>query len=172
MPLPGKRFFNPLAGAIAEQRRDLLWSPENAKRVHQVLLATTHRPDEVFRSRKAYLVTRGAIRRMGYAMEDGLDPVELEDIAEYLWAAALIIEDGDLASARERLKLAQDRLEEAIRNGATDEEIAELMQELREAMDDYMRQLAQEAQQNGEEMQQAVDAGFAGDPEATAGPGR
>jgi len=80
---------------------------------------------------------------------------EIEDVAEFLWQAALLIEEGDLASARERLKQAQDRLEEAIRNGATDEEIAELMQELREAMDDYMRQLAEEAERNGEQMQQA-----------------
>lgn len=155
MDLPGRRFFDPLAGAIVEQRRDLLWSPDNVTRVHQVLLATTYRPDDIFRSRKAYLVTRSAVRRLGYAMEDGMTEEEIEDVAEFLWQAALLIEDGDLASARERLKQAQDRLEEAIRNGATDEEIAELMQELREAMDDYMRQLAQEAERNGEEMQQA-----------------
>ena len=155
MDLPGRRFFDPLAGAIAEQRRDLLWSPENSLRVHQVLLATTHRPDDVFRSRKAYLVTRSAVRRLGYALEDGMTDAEIEDVAEFLWQAALLIEEGDLASARERLKQAQDRLEEAIRNGATDEEIAELMQELREAMDDYMRQLAEEAERNGEQMQQA-----------------
>ena len=37
-----------------------------------------------------------------------------------------------------------------MREGASDEEIAELMQELREAMNEYMRQLAQQAQENNE----------------------
>lgn len=155
MELPGRRFFDPLAASIVEQRRDLLWSPENADRVEKILKAVTYRPDDVFRSRKAYLVTRAAIRRLGYAREGGLTEAELEDVAEFLWQAALLIEDGDLASAAERLRQAQERLEDAIRNGATDEEIAELMQELREAMDEYMRQMAREAQENGEAMEQA-----------------
>jgi histone H3/H4 len=59
-----------------------------------------------------------------------------------------MIEEGDLASARERLQRAQDRLDEAIRNGADPSEIDELMQELREALDNYMRELAEEAQRN------------------------
>ena len=43
-----------------------------------------------------------------------------------------------------RLRRAQDRLSEAIENGATDEEIAELMQELRDATQDYLRQRSQQ----------------------------
>jgi hypothetical protein len=39
-------------------------------------------------------------------------------------------------------------LDEAIKNGADPDEIDKLMQELREAMDDYMRQLAEEAERN------------------------
>ena len=151
MDLPGRRFFEPLAGALIEQRRDLLWNPANAPRILQVLKAVTHRPEDIFASSKAYLVTRSAMRRLGYAMEDTLDEAEIEDIAEYLWQAAILLEEGDLASAAERLRRAQERLEEAIRNGATEEEIAELMQELREAMDEYMRQLAREAEENNQD---------------------
>ena len=157
LDLPGRRFFEPMAGAVIEQRRDLLWSPDNATRVLQILKAVTHRPEEGFSSAKAYLMTRTAIRRLGYAMEDGLSETEIEDIAEFLWQAAILLEEGDLASAAERLRRAQERLEEAIRNGASDEEIAELMQELREAMDEYMRQLAREAQQNDQNMAEMQD---------------
>jgi hypothetical protein len=46
------------------------------------------------------------------------------------------------------LRRAQEQLAEAMRNGASDDEIAELMQELREAMQDYMRQLAEQAPQD------------------------
>jgi hypothetical protein len=58
------------------------------------------------------------------------------------------VEEGDLASALEALRRAQDRLDEAIRNGADPDEIEKLMQELREALNDYMRELAEEAQRN------------------------
>ena len=61
---------------------------------------------------------------------------------------ALLLEEGDLASAMERLQRAQDRLDEAIRNGADEAEIEQLMQELREALNDYMQELAEEAQRN------------------------
>jgi uncharacterized membrane protein YccC len=67
-------------------------------------------------------------------------------VAEILWNAALFLEEGDLDDALERLRQAQERLSEAMRQGASDEEIAQLMQELREAMNDYMRQLAENAE--------------------------
>ncbi|MFM7841660.1 MAG: DUF4175 family protein, partial [Nitrospira sp.] len=46
--------------------------------------------------------------------------------------------------ALERLRRAQDRLDEAIKNGADKSEIDRLMSDLRNALDDYMRQLAEE----------------------------
>ena len=64
------------------------------------------------------------------------------------------IEDGDLGNAAERLARAKERLQEALRSDATDEEIARLMDELRQATRDYMEQMAREAIENGE-MQQA-----------------
>ena len=55
---------------------------------------------------------------------------------------------SDAADARERLKRAQERLSEAMKNGATDAEIAELMEELRKATKQYMRELAREQREN------------------------
>lgn len=149
--LPGRRFFNPLAGAIVEQRRDLLWSRENAKRVSQVLRAISYKPDDVFRSETAYLKLRVALRRLETLAEYGLSTEQRDEIAQVLWDIAILIEDGNLADARERLRQAREKLAEAIRNGATDEEIAELMQELREAMQDYMQQLAEQQGENAQE---------------------
>jgi hypothetical protein len=60
--LPRRRFFDPMAAALVEQRRDILWSPENARRVTQILRAVTHRPEDAFASERAYLITRTAIR--------------------------------------------------------------------------------------------------------------
>lgn len=154
--LPGRRFFDPLAGAIAEQRRDLLWNRVNAERVAQILRAISYQPDDIFTSATAYLKLRVAIRRLEIGYRYGILSDERRDeIAQALWDIAVMIEEGNLSDALERLRRAQDRLAEAMRNGATDEEIAELMQELREAMQDYMRQLAeQQGQQDGQEMAQ------------------
>ncbi len=145
--LPGKRFFDPLAAALIEMRRDLLWTRTNAVQAAQVLKAVTHKPDEFIRDKRAYLRLRVVMRQLD-AEKASLSPEKRDEIAEELWQIALMVEEGDLASAMERLQRAQDRLDEAIRNGASPEEIDKLMQEMRQALNDYMRQLAEEAQRN------------------------
>lgn len=142
--LPALSFFDQLAAAVVEQRRDLMWSPENDRRVSQVLRAVSYRPEDgLFPNASSYLLLRSAIRRMGYQMEDGLDETERAALEELLWQIALKIENGDLSGAEARLRRAQDRLSQALENGATSDEIAGLMDELREATKDYMRELAQ-----------------------------
>lgn len=148
--LPGRRFFDPLANAIIEQRRDILWSRENAPRAAQILRAISHRPDGAFDDDGAYLMVRTAIRRLEAAV-DSISVETRDQVAEILWNAAIELEEGDLADALERLRRAQDRLAEAMRQGASDEEIAQLMDELRQAMDDYMQQLAENAQPGGDQ---------------------
>ncbi|MCL6282874.1 TIGR02302 family protein [Ruegeria sp. 2012CJ41-6] len=148
--LPARRFFQPLAAAVIEQRRDLLWARSNGPRVAQILRAVSHRPEDVFRSQTAYLRLRVTLRRLETFNEYGLKPKQQEEIAQALWDLAIILEEGTLTDALERLRRAQERLSEAMKNGASDQEIAELMQELREATDDYLRQLQRQAQQDGE----------------------
>jgi len=149
--LPGRRFFDPMAAAIIELRRSILWNRENAADVALLIRAVSHRPDEAFRSGTDYLRLRAILRRV-----EGLSRVRMNDeqqaeIAQAMWDLALRLEEGDLADALERLQRAQDRLSEAMRNGASDQEIAELMQELREATDDYLRQLSRQAQQDAQD---------------------
>jgi len=147
MVLPGRRFFQPVARAVIEQRRDLLWSKDNARRVADVLKAIAHRPEDgLIRSETSYLRLRVITRRLDAMAEFGIDDAGRDEIAEALWELAVQLEDGTLADARERLRRAQERLAEAMRNGASDEEIAELMQELREAVNDYTRMLAEQSQ--------------------------
>ena len=160
MELPGRRFFDPMAASVIEMRRDLLWNRDNLRRAIQVLRAVTHRPEEIIRDQGAYLQLRVAIRRMEAAANaGGLTPQDRDEMAEVLWQIALKLEEGDLADALERLRRAQDRLSEAMRNGASPDEVRELMQELSEAMQDYMRQLAQQGerqqgQQSAQNMQE------------------
>ena len=152
--LPMRRFYDPLAQALIEQRRDLLWSSANGGRVTRVLRAVTHRPEDVFDNPRAYLVARTAIRRLAAAVDDDQVPAVRDEIAEALWQAAVQIEDGNLGDAAARLARAKERLQQALRGDATDEEIAQLMDELRQATREYMEEMARQALENGE-MQQA-----------------
>jgi uncharacterized protein (TIGR02302 family) len=147
LTLPAKRFFDPLAAALIEMRRDLLWNRANAPRSAQILKAVTHRPEDLIRNQRAYLRLRVLMRDLD-TQKASLTPEARDAMAAELWEIALLVEEGDLASAMERLRRAQDRLDEAMRNGADQSEIEQLMQELREALNDYMRELAEEAERN------------------------
>ena len=147
LTLPAKRFFDPLAAALIEMRRDLLWNRANAPRSAQILKAVTHRPEELIRNQRAYLRLRVLMRDLD-TQKASLSPESRDAMAAELWEIALLVEEGDLASAMERLRRAQDRLDEAMRNGADPSEVEQLMQELREALNDYMRELAEEAERN------------------------
>jgi len=152
--LPGRQFFDPLAAAIVEQRRDLLWNRDNGSRVAMVLRAVSHRPESLFDSDAAYLKLRYALGQLEQGLSGGLTGERRDRIAEALWDIAVMLEDGDLTDARERLREAQERLREAMRKGATDEEIAALIQELREAMQSLIRQLVEQERERGQEGRQ------------------
>ena len=146
--LPGRRFFQPVARAVVEQRRDLLWAKANAPRVAQILRAVSHRPEDVFPDDTIYLRLKFIITRLEEFGDAELPDEVRDEVVDALWELAVKLEEGSLADARARLERAQERLEEAMRNGASDEEIAELMQELREATNDYLNLLAQETEPN------------------------
>ncbi len=152
-PLPARRFFDPVAAAIIEQRRDLLWSMSNGRRVSQMLRAVSHAPDHgLFRSETAYLKLRVILRRLETLVRhDSLTKDTQDELAQALWELAVLLEDGDIGDALERMREAQERLSEAIKRGASDEEIAQLMQELRDATQDYLRQKSQMAEREGEQ---------------------
>jgi len=151
--LPGKRFFEPLARAIVEQRRDLLWNRENGARVARVLRAISHEPEGLFRDRSNYLVLRGIIRDLEKKLATGLEAERRDELAQALWDLALAIEEGDLDDAMAALERARERLAEAMRNGASEEEIRRLMEDYREAMQDYLRELAKREPEGGDSRQ-------------------
>ena len=102
----------------------------------------------MFRSSTDFLRLRTSMRRVEALSRVTMSDDQQAEIAQAMWDLAIRLEEGDLEDALERLQRAQDRLSEAMRNGASDQEIAELMQELREATDDYLRQLSRQAQQD------------------------
>ncbi|KPP87457.1 MAG: TIGR02302 family protein [Rhodobacteraceae bacterium HLUCCO07] len=148
--LAARRFFDPMAAVVAEMRRDLLWNRDNARRIAQVLRAVSYKPEEgLFDRESDYLRLRFILRRIETGAEYGISDETRDEIAEALWDLALLLEEGTLADALERMRQAQERLTVAMKNGASDAEIARLMDDLREATRDYLEQLQREfAEQN------------------------
>ncbi|NDD10292.1 MAG: DUF4175 family protein, partial [Rhodobacteraceae bacterium] len=158
--LPGRKFFDPLAAALVEQRRDLLWSDENAPRVANILRAISHKREAVFRKETNYLRLRFIITRLEASYHNRLLDKRRDELADALWDLAVSIEDDDgLEDALERMRRAQERLSQAMKNGASPEEIAELMRELKRANEDYMRQLSREAARNQDQNRQQPSEG-------------
>ena len=155
MILPGRRFFDPRAAALIELRRDLLWSRDNAGRSAMVLRAISWQPDGVF---DAGLT--GALQGAVHALEGGpLTDKARDDMAQMLWEAAVALEDGGLADALERMQQAQERLSEAIRNGASPDEVQRLMDELRAATDAYTDMLAEQGRDPSERFDRSGQQG-------------
>ncbi len=169
MVLPGRRFFDPRAAALIEARRDLMWNRANAPRTAEVLRAISNRPDDIFPDAQ----TGAAIRAVALRLEKGeIADKTRDDLAEILWRMAVLLEDGGRSDALAKMQQAQQKLSEAMRNGASADEIRKLMQDLKSATDDYLRMLASqdpdqdprfganqpEQRITGDQIQQMMDA--------------
>jgi uncharacterized protein (TIGR02302 family) len=133
-----KPFINPLARALAEQRRTLVLAPDDKARVAHALEALMIAPDSFGTSAGVYLGLRVALGRLNVAQADG----DLLEVAGLLWQMAQRIESGDLSAAERDLRAAEKDLREAIQRGAGEEEIRKLAENLRAAMDKFLQQLA------------------------------
>jgi uncharacterized protein (TIGR02302 family) len=138
--LPQRPFTKPLARALVEQRRNLVLDPDRADRVQVALDALLIEPAVYTPQWGVFLGLRSASTRLRNATTDD----HLIEVAEWLWTMALQIEDGDLSDAERALRAAQERLQEAMDRDAPDEELRQLMDELRAAMDNFLREFAEQ----------------------------
>ncbi|MDO5621837.1 MAG: DUF4175 family protein [Paracoccus sp. (in: a-proteobacteria)] len=153
--LPGRRFFDPFAAALIELRRDLLWSRDNAGRSAQLLRAMIWQP-EGFMTDGLHDDLRGVVA----LLEAGpLTPDARDALAEALWQAAVQREDGGLDDALARMQHAQQKLSEAIRQGASPDEIQRLMDELSQATRDYTDMLAERGEDPAERFDRSPQQG-------------
>jgi uncharacterized protein (TIGR02302 family) len=142
--LPERPFSNPLARAVLEQRRLLALDAQSKPRVLALIDGITMRPEDTFDNMSHYLGIMSARTRLKIAGSDDA----LRDVVSYLWEIALGIEEGDLSAAEKRLRQAQQNLKDLLKNGASDEQIDKAMKELREAMNEFLKELAERGQKN------------------------
>lgn len=142
--LPQKNFVSLLAQSIVEQRQVIAFDAFERFRAIELNDALTILPEVTIPSIRDFLLVKSA--REGLALAYSEDAM-LRSIDE-LWEIALLLEDGNLSLAEQKLRDAQRELSEALENGASDEEIARLMDELRQAMQEFMEALAQQNNTN------------------------
>jgi hypothetical protein len=134
--------FNAIATAAANR---LTWAPEQIKRAVMTLDAITWRPEDFFEDPVIYM----GLRNARTIIESAADRAEAESAEGVLWDIALRAEYGSLADATAALEAARRALEEALRRGASDEEIKRLMDMYEQAIENYLAAQMAEALRNG-----------------------
>lgn len=142
--LPQHIFGNPLARALVEQRRLLATNALQRSHVMDMLAALMIRPQQTINDLKTFLFMQSAWTRLSLATNDD----EIRDVVAYLWQIAKGIEGDLLNDAAKRLHQAQAALRNALRNGASRDEIKHLTENLRQAMRDYTQDFARNALKN------------------------
>ena len=148
MRLPERVFTKPLARALIELRRMLALDANQNSTVFSALDALLIAPEEFTPELGQYLGLRAIAAQLAAARTDDA----LREVVTSMWALAVNIEDGDITDVDKALRAAQDALQQALERGASDEEIKKLTENLKAALDKYMRQLAEQSKNNRQQL--------------------
>ncbi|GGF46705.1 TIGR02302 family protein [Aliidongia dinghuensis] len=154
MTLPERQFHHPVAKAIIEQRKLLVTHPDQADVAAETLSDLSMQPSFFRNDFAVFMGLRAAVQALARqpAGED------LANIEQLLWEIALKIEDGNVPDAQKALRQAQQALQDALARDASDAEIQKLMRDLRQAIQQYLQAMLENALKNGEaQNQQPMD---------------
>ncbi len=130
--------------ADAEASR-LTRAPPGVKNAATMLEAILYQPEDVHRDPIIFMAFNHVMGQLeaAYSLDTALN-------AEFLlWDIALSAEYGSVADAKAALDAARRALEQALRNGASEEEIQRLMDMFEQAVENYLAAQMAEAMRNG-----------------------
>lgn len=153
MRLPERLFVKPLARALIEQRRNLALDANQKPLVLIALEALMIAPEAFMPELGHYLGLRSIASQLGRANSRDA----MRETVNSMWELAIAIEDGNISDVEKALRAAQDALKEALERGASDEEIKKLTDNLRAALDNFMRQLAEQLRNNPQQLARPLD---------------
>lgn len=149
--MPERVFSRPLPRALIEQRKQLVLYPERAGHVAKLIDTLNLYPKGLFEGRTPSLMMGAIASRLrnasGYS--------DIHYAMDQMWDLAVKLEEGSLSDLRAELKALKEELEKALREGAPQERIAELMDKLRGAMDKYLDALREESERRSAEGEQS-----------------
>lgn len=138
--IPERIFNHPVARALVELRKQLTLNPDRRLPVVQALSGIYEHPEHFYHDIVVALTIRSAERRLIYDSSD----TAVGEVQELLWDAALRIEEGELALAERELREAQEALMEALARDAPDEEIERLIDELQQALNNFLDEMLEQ----------------------------
>jgi len=146
MILPARVFNHPVARALVEARKQLN-NPDDATLMDVIasLGQINSNPARFFHDTTVFLNIAVARARLAHDREDDAVP----SVQKQLWETALRIEDGEFAVADKELRDIQEKLAQAMRDGASTQELDRLMDELQAALDKYLAALAEHLERQG-----------------------
>ena len=153
MRLPERLFTKPLARALIEQRRILALDANQNGQVYTALDALMIAPEMFMPETGYYLGLHTVSRQLEAARTDD----QLREVVASLWALAVTIEDGNISDVDKALRAAQDALKQALERGASDEEIKKLTDNLRAALDNFLRQMVEQFRNNPQQLARPLD---------------
>jgi uncharacterized protein (TIGR02302 family) len=153
MRLPERLFTKPLARALIEQRRLLALDANQNSQVYAALEALMIAPELFTPEAGQYLGLFSVARQLEAARSDDA----MREVVGSLWALAVTIEDGNITDVDKALRAAQEALKQALERGASDEEIKKLTENLRAALDNFLRQLAEQLRNNPQQLARPLD---------------
>ena len=143
--LPERDFTKPLAQAVAEQRKKVILSPDAAPDASTMLGAMLLYPVDI-RDNTGLILNLASIKsRLAQASA----PDDVVAVVKDLWPIILAIEEGHLNDIKAELKNLAEELKQALRDGASQDKIDDLMQRMRKAM----KKLAEQMQKEGKKRQ-------------------
>lgn len=151
--LPERLFTKPLPRALIEQRRNLALDANQRDQIGVALEAMMIAPEAFTPEAGQYLGLRSVMSQLDRARTDAA----LREVVASLWSLAVTIEDGDITDVDKALKAAQDALKQALERGASDEEIKKLTENLRAALDNFLKQLAEKMKDNPQQLARPLD---------------
>jgi len=150
--LPERVFTKPLARALIEQRRNLALDAGARPQAITALDALALAPEKFTPEAGVYL----GLRTLFWSLVRAKTDDDLREVTARLWQMAVGIEDGSVSDAQAALRNAEEALRQALERGASDQEIKQLMDQLRAAMDRYMQSM-QEQLKNKQQLARPLD---------------
>ena len=153
----------PGEGAVSEQRRNLALDARVPFAGHHRGRCADARAGQIQDRGRDYLGLRSIFWSLVRAKSDD----DLREAAARLWSMAVGLEDGEVSEAQAALRAAQEALRNApLDRGAGDQELKQLMDQLRAAMDRFMQAMQEQLKNN--QLSRPLDRQFA--HAAPAGP--
>lgn len=123
----------------------LLGAPAGIAEAFELLNASVTSLKQVGLSEVGLLGLQFARERLALAR----NVADAHDVAPLLWDMAMQAEVADQSPAQQKIAAARQALEQALKNGASEEELSQLTQELRDAVGERLDELAQQGDGQG-----------------------